>query len=376
MRNPYFFVFLGMLSCLLATFELKAQTTKLIPPFVAGNPVPLFEIERPRLPSSPAAGSSTRQRKVSVDLSTVPDLGSAQTEAGLAAPGFAPPGFTPQMPTYTPPSYTRAGGPAASESPMNVGIQSVAGVMNLFQMALQVGQRINPRASGPLFLGECTDCAETSRSTEVVANTPEQRSFEEQVQASHNPEAIKAAIAAETAFQPYEGLEDSMRELYIDATIRPLNELGAFLLHNASEFQEMCPNYQNLNINQKKAVAVFVMSEIFKQTSNYNTRQITPVTIAGRQTNRVGLCQIEYQEVAAIFESHNESYDVDENTFANGRYHAATLNYNLGMCFALLTFSRVDNPSASYRALRARFPNVDFNTVNTRIGSLNMCQTN
>ena len=376
MRNPYFFVFLGMLSSLLTTFELKAQTTKLSPPVVAGNPLELFEIERPQLPNlSPAESSTASQRKVNVDLSTVPDLGSAQTEAGFAAPGFAPPGFTPQMPAYTPPSYTRAGGPVASESPMNVGMNSVAGVMNLFQMAIQVGQRVNPRASGPLFLGECTDCAEADQESSLeVASARGTPSYYEQIRESHDPDAIRAAINSETAFSPYEGLEEGLQQSYINSTILALDQSGAYVLHNSTELTGLCPSFEALNISQKKAVMVFVLSEIFKQTSNHNASLVRPVTIAGRSTNRVGLCQIEYQETQQFYESLQQTLRHDENTF-NTQF-ATTPGYNLDICVSLLMRDRASNPSRTYSPLRSRFPDVDFTRVNSRIRSLNMCQSN
>lgn len=375
MRNPYFFVFFALLSTVFDTVELKAQTTKLSPPVVAGNPVALYEMESPRLPNLQPQDRPSTTRKLSVDLSTVPDLGSAQTEAGFAAPGFAPPGYTPQMPSYIPPSSTSNGGPVASESPMNVGMQSVAGVMNLFQMAIQVGQRINPRASGPLFLGECTDCAEADQesSLEVAAarGTP---SYYDQIQESHNPEAIRAAINSETAFSPYEGLEEELQQRYIDSTILALDQSGAYVLHNSTELTGMCPNFEALNISQKKAVMVFILSEILKQTSNHNASLVTPVTIAGRQTNRVGLCQIEYQETQEFYQSMQRALQYNEEAF--NTVFATTPNYNLDICVSLLMRDRSRNSSRTFSPLRARFPSVNFSQVSARIRSLNMCRSN
>jgi hypothetical protein len=198
-------------------------------------------------------------------------------------------------------------------------------------------------------------------------------SYYDQIRESHNPNAILQAINSETAV-PYGSVETNLRNGYMGATIRAMDQFGAFILHNADEITGMCPNFEALNISQKKAVMVFIFSEIFKQTSNYNSRLVTPVTISGRQTNRVGLCQIEYQETRAIYESLGLTLEGDE-TFFN-TYQALDLSFNLDICISRLMQDRLANPSQSHRPLRAIFPNVDFNTINPSIRSLNMCQTN
>lgn len=318
-------------------------------------------------------------RKLNVDPSTVPNLGSAQTEAGISQPGFSQPGLS--SPGFSRPSYYSGINSGQGALPYSnyktfnqdkdlgsYALESIAGITRIFGMAELVGKRINPGSTdGPLGSWDCKNCLAKKAGVE----TAEQVVARNIQDSAHDAGAIQNAIAAENQV-PFAEVSEEDQALYTGSVIASLNKLGGLVLVNGDEFQSLCPNFPELGANQKKAAVVFIYSEVFKQTSNYNSNLSTPVRVRGRSSAKVGLCQIEYFETkAAVEEDERGTMSESESEF-NSTY-AKNPFENISICTSLLFLDALDNPGKE-GAIERRFPNLDFKRIKQKMSELKMCQ--
>lgn len=301
--------------------------------------------------STSASGSG----KITGQTATRQEYNKALTEAGVSAAGFG-------SRTYNQPVYSSVGNYTESSGTSESGLfQSFGGILNVFAMAQAMAQRSNLAVDGPIFTGECRDCPPNSRETVVNASGT--------VEDAHNTGAIIDAINNEPTL-PYPGLAADIRQSYVDATIASLNEFGGLALLNSGEFTSLCPNFENLNPNQMKAAIVYVYSEVFKQTSNYNASLVTPAT--GGRPKKVGLCQIDYQETKEMYADYGEPLSYDEVTFNSEL--AVDPKDNIVICTSLLFRAAEANNVSSAKHIQNRFPNVNFAEVRANMQKLKMCQ--
>jgi hypothetical protein len=366
--NPYFFVFFIMtlfVACPQGLQPVWAQTTKLTPE--------LKSVDTKSTKKTLASPSKkSLSKKLQVDLSTVPDLGSVQTEAGVGsyAPGISNNYVSPMtvVPATTTSSDYQYSDQFNSNSTTNA-LTSVAGVMNIFGMAQTVGQRINPRAGvGPMFVNECKDCqtnAEVVGSGNVFNNGVAAGGG----QSGHDPELILAIVKNET-LMPFEGVEHSEAQGFVDGVITSLSKMGSLVLTNLDEYKQMCPTYESLNPNQRKAFMVFLFSSIYKQTSNYDFTKITNVTIQGKSSNRIGFCQLEYEVADRILKI--------KDLADKSAYESAMVNpyANISICTSIIYAATINQNTKGARPLKSLFPTVNFDQIGASLKNLNMCRGN
>lgn len=300
----------------------------------------------------------TNARKVDVDLDDVPTLGGSdsQTEAGVSLPGFVDYAGGPAGPLTSNGGYWT---PSASSDSGNNLLGNAAGIIQLFATAQNLANIANPNGTGPLFKGECVECAEKEK--ELLRAQP------------HEPEVIMAAINKESVI-PFADLPEDQREAYKEYIIESLTRLGELTLQNTSEYESLCPNYEELDMNQRKAFMVFLYSEIFKQTSNYDHNSFKPQMEDGVQKNRIGLCQLEYNEVALNFKQLDQDLGVSEENFATDFAYAP--EKNIYACSLRIYYATQDVSGKSERPLQKMFPHVKFAPIKATFEQLKMCDKN
>lgn len=402
-------------------------------------------------------------RKLNVDLSQVPSLGSqpshsqAGTEAGTNAPGAGSSiqasggsaGFYYQAPTET---LNRRGMPnrlyPASSSRVpgtylpsdffgrkrnNSGIAGMEGVVGLFAQVQSLVTKVAPQVGNqPLFKGECflcfgrkknknldTEDSNSANSYAEVANSWD-NSFaggdgdfgsnsnsnansneevasgesslrtdpntsdgssgrittsglsEEELLQIHNPELILAMIEEEKSIlKPFASLPDGTQVQNVQQVISTLGYFQNVMVSNSGEYSKICPNFDKLNYNQKQAFLVFLFSEIFKATSNFNNQLRKEVRVNGIKSNRIGMCQLEYSEVVtAIQQNGGDTTSYLESEFEQD---AKDPKVNIYLC-TLLIAQKTQNASSDQVPVRKMFPNVNFEPITQRLKQLSLCR--
>ncbi len=332
------------------------------------------------------------------DVGNVPNIGGGGTEAGVSLPGAGgsyytyTPGATrnrPGMNTgnkkgtgYVPTDFSGGSGL------LGAGNATALGFLNLFAQADAIRRRIPYVGTQKPFYGECKFCearktasTQIEPSTETAATATDETAVNddgtptlEATQNAHDPGLIRQLITKED-IGAFVGLDDAARTARINDVITSLDPYGALVFQNTDEYSAMCPNFENLNANQRKAFMVFLYSEVFKQTSAYEDNRRTTSTVDGASVARVGLCQIsypEYTQVRSLFaENFNRDGSVTKESFES-EYAVNPLN-NMTVCSALI-FNRTENASAGSTPIKNMFPNVNFSPIEKKLKNLKLCK--
>lgn len=343
-------------------------------------------------------GHQVKAQKSVADVGNVPGLGSGSTEAGVNTPGVAS-GYY-----YTPGATRDRPGMQTGQSPntgyvstdfssgngaLGAGYTTALGVANLFAQSLNLAARVAPRAgNAPMFFGECPFCQsrnpaatestnsdETATSTDETAVNPDGSPTEFAIENAHNPSLIRQLVNSED-LGAFVGLDDEAREARINDVITSLDPYGGLVFRNTDEYKQMCPNFENLNANQRKAFMVFLYSEVFKQTSAYEYDRRTTSNIEGVEVTRVGLCQISYPEYTQVQNLYAENFSgsgqaANQEVFE--REYAINPLSNITVCSALI-FNRTESVATGSNPIRNMFPNVDFNPIETKLKNLKLCR--
>ncbi len=288
---------------------------------------------------------------------------NALTEAGVFAPGFPS-----KAPKYVPPKQAQR--PKFNLPTQNESYTGIAAAASLLQMAAAFGQRVNPRASGKLFEGECEDCGKALKSDEVAAADEEVTSEEDPFAKARIQDEVWSYIKKESTL-PYPELNANLRETYVNATIQTLFDFGGFTSHNQKELTSLCPNYEALNLNQRKAVMVYAYAAIFKQTSNYNFNQ-TATTAASPMKKNIGPCRLEYNAVKAIYKTYDLDIDVTEEEF-NSKFAKDPYN-SIVICSAHLYKGAHVQSSGEIGGFKGRFPDLNFDLIKQNLSQLQLCK--
>ncbi len=348
-----------------------------------------------------ASESASRVQKNVTNPSLIPNLGG--TEAGVTAVGFSnqyyyTPGETRNRPgNASPTGSTYRTSDQFSNGTNSSGFTSALGILNLFGQATILGQRVAPRAGQqPMFYGECKWCQPRNPSSgssgsggsggiggEVAGGDGSNGGSagsgavtggaveDEAVLATHNPALIRQLVKSES-LDAFGDLDGEAQQARINDVIASLNQFGGLVLRNTEEYTQMCPNFENLNPNQRKAFMVFLYSEIFKQTTNYNNEARTEVSIDGVKTARLGLCQIEFNEVKSLYENiYDRDFTTTRQEFESDSFAFNPLK-NISICSAMI-FNRTENPSGGERPLTQMFPDVNFSPIQSSLRSLSFC---
>lgn len=300
--------------------------------------------------------------KLTVDPSQIPAEGSVNTEAGLNLPGFSQNQYPSESSN---PSGSYRPSSSFGVTSVNKGFTSVAGILNAFSMAQRVSQTVAPAAGNePMFIGECALCKrpETASSAEVEVGS----GFVGSDLEAHNPSLIKDLISQETLYS-FEKLKPNDRQKFVEALIMPMNDFGGFIYFNTQEYVSMCPNFENLNPNQRKAFMVFLYSEIFRRTSDYSltTNQ------GGTGSNaRIGACRLSHSELSQLYQSYGIEFKPSPQKFVE---EFASDPYKHFTACVAKTYKFTENKTGAAN-LSSLFPGVNFNEIGQALKQLNMCQ--
>jgi hypothetical protein len=355
----YFCLFLSGLSARSQTLKLQSEL---------GDETESESVRSVKPVSKRSASGDTKKLKGSslklvVDPSLIPTEGSqSNTEAGLNLPGFGENQYPNQNPapqgTYRPSS-------SFGVTTVNKGFTSVAGILNAFGLAQRVSQTVAPAAGNePMFIGECALCKrpEVGGSTVVAPGAPVASMDLE----AHNPNMIKDIVSGETLY-PFENLNANDRQRFIEALILPMNDFGGFIYFNTQEYTSMCPNFENLNPNQRKAFMVFLYSEIFKSTSNYS---LTSKEGGTGVATKYGACQLSHSELSSLYQSYGMEFKPSPQKFVEDFVSDPYKHFTA--CVAK-TYKFTENKTGTAN-LSSLFPDVNFTEIGQSLKQLNICR--
>lgn len=252
---------------------------------------------------------------------------------------------------------------------------SLGGLMQLFQTTQNLGSRLGFSAGAvPLFDEECTDCLKAGETAQDKSSSYRAESYIPPLDEEnyHDPNNINKAISEE-AVPPFDSLSEEQRTLYTNSLVDSLGAFGSLVVHNVDEYKAMCPNFESLGPDGRKAVMIYMFSEIFKQTTNYNPAKKTSLQPGGQTLDRVGMCQLNYEELKEIYQEDNMEFKWTETEFEN--VQAIKIDYHMTICAARVFKLTRDVPTDGNGSNLAKaFPTVDFGKVSEALRKLNLCK--